>query len=71
MWRRKAAVVAQLLQGLTEPQIASHSRFAAARGFLAGPLAVDCRFHSPQSFAEDAEEEASPMAHNPGFHLAP
>ena len=38
MWRRKAAVVAQLLQGLTEPQIASHSRFAAARGFLAGPL---------------------------------
>jgi hypothetical protein len=38
MQRRKAAVVALLLQGLTALQIASHSRFAAARGFSAGPL---------------------------------
>ena len=38
MWRRKDAVVVQLLQGLTAPQIAPHSRFAAAEGFPAGPL---------------------------------
>ncbi len=37
MWRRKDAVVVQLLQGLTTPQIAPHSRFAAAEGFPAGP----------------------------------
>ena len=40
MWRRKIAVVVPLLQELTASQIAPHSRFAAVRGFPAGPLDV-------------------------------
>jgi len=39
MWRRKAAVVVPLLQGLTASQIAPHSRFAVVSGFPAGALA--------------------------------
>ncbi len=35
---RKAEVVVPLLQGLTEVQIASHSRFAAKTDFPAGLL---------------------------------
>ena len=40
---RKAAGVVVLLQRLTEIQIAPHSRFAAVRGFPAGPLALRTR----------------------------
>jgi len=42
MWRREAAVVVPLLQGLSGSQIVPHSGFAAVRGFPAGSLNSGC-----------------------------